>query len=140
MKDKQSVFFLHIRFCSLSKNSTSPETSGGTDMTTVFHARLYGRFIEIKSILRRKELHRTNQGSNSLGHSFHNRDNERTPIQFRKESQPRHLQTWFFFNKKPINFYINSTNDTRLVKLNQLNFLVLRSTDYSLPQSTVCCR
>ena len=35
-------------------------------MTTVFHAWLYGRFIEIQSNLRRKKLHKTNQGSNFL--------------------------------------------------------------------------
>ena len=33
-----------------------------SDMTTVFHTRLYGRFIEIKSTLRRKELHRSKKG------------------------------------------------------------------------------
>ena len=33
-------------------------------MTTVFHARLYGRFIETQSNLRRNKLHITNQGSN----------------------------------------------------------------------------
>lgn len=31
-------------------------------MTTVFHTRLYGKFIEIKSTLRRKKLHRTKKG------------------------------------------------------------------------------
>ena len=39
---------------------TSPE------MTTVFHARLYGIFIEKKSNLKRKKLHKKNQGYNSL--------------------------------------------------------------------------
>ena len=33
-------------------------------MTTVFHARPYGRFIELQSNLRRKKIHRTNQGAN----------------------------------------------------------------------------
>ena len=36
-------------------------------MTTVFYACLYGKFIEIQSKLRRKKLHRTNQGSDFLG-------------------------------------------------------------------------
>ena len=45
------------------------------DMTTVFHAWLYGRFIEIQSNLRKKKLHRTNQGSNFLGGSLSNRMN-----------------------------------------------------------------
>ena len=31
-------------------------------MTTVFHARPYDSFIEIKNNLRRKKLHRTDQG------------------------------------------------------------------------------
>ena len=30
-------------------------------MTTAFHARLHGRFIEIQSNLREKKLHRMNQ-------------------------------------------------------------------------------
>ena len=32
-------------------------------MTTVVHARRYGRFIELQSNLRRKKIHRTNQGA-----------------------------------------------------------------------------
>ena len=31
---------------------------------TVFHAWAYGRFVEIQSTVRRKKLHRTNQGTN----------------------------------------------------------------------------
>ena len=44
-------------------------------MTTVFYARPYGRFIEIKSNLKRKKLHRTKQSSNFLGGSFINGEN-----------------------------------------------------------------
>ena len=51
-------------------------------MTTAFHAWLYGRFIEIQSNVRRKELYGTNQGSNFLGGSFHNRVQE---LQFNLE-------------------------------------------------------
>ena len=58
-------------------------------MTTVFHGWLYGRLIEIQSNLRRKKLHRTNQGFNFLGGSFSSKDNVRAPIQFRRESQPQ---------------------------------------------------
>ena len=65
-------------------------------MTAVFHTWPYGRFIEIQSNLRRKKLHRMNQGSNFLGGSFSNRDNVRAPIQFRRESQPQHLKRCFF--------------------------------------------
>ena len=64
-------------------------------MTTVFHVWPYGRFIEIQSNLRRKKLHRTNQGSNFLGGSFSNTDNVRAPIQFKRESQPQHFKRWF---------------------------------------------
>ena len=44
-------------------------------MTTIFHEWPCGRFIEIQSSIRRKKIHRTNQGSNFLGGSFRNRDN-----------------------------------------------------------------
>ena len=43
-------------------------------MTTVFHVRSYGRFMEIQSKLSRKKLHTSNQGSNFLGNSFSDRD------------------------------------------------------------------
>ena len=71
-------------------------------MTTVFHAWPYSRFIEIQSNLRRKKLHRTNQGCNSLGGSFSNRDNVRAPIQFRRKSQRQHVKRSFFHKKRPI--------------------------------------
>ena len=54
-------------------------------MTTVFHARSYDRFIEIKNNFRRKELHRTEQSSDFLGGSFNNKDIARAPIQLRRE-------------------------------------------------------
>ena len=44
-------------------------------MATVFLAKLYARFVEIKSSLKRKKLYRTNQSFNFLGSSFSNRDN-----------------------------------------------------------------
>ena len=47
---------------------------------------VYGRYIDIQSNIRRKELPRTNQGSNLLEGSFSNRDNVKAPIQFRRES------------------------------------------------------
>ena len=37
---------------------------------TLFQARPYGRFTEIQNDLRIKKLHRLNQGSDFLGHSF----------------------------------------------------------------------
>ena len=61
-------------------------------MKTVFHAWMYGRFIEIMSNLRKKKPHIMNKGSNFLGGTFSNRDDVRAPIQFRRESQPHHLK------------------------------------------------
>ena len=57
-------------------------------MTTVFHAWLYGRFTEIESNIRRKKLHRTNQGSNFLGGSFSNRDNVRAQYNLEEKVNP----------------------------------------------------
>ena len=92
------------------------------DMTTVFHAWLYGRFTEIQGNLGRMKPHRTNGGSNFFGGSFSNRDTVRAPIQFRRESQPQHLKILFFLKNRPIHFQINSTSVIRLVKQNQLSF------------------
>ena len=103
--------------------------STSTDMTTVFHAWLYGRFIEIQSNLRRKKLHRTNQGSNFLGGSFSNRDNVTAPIQLRRESQP---QPSIFTSIAPV--ILDQSNETSLV------FPALKSTSYFLPQFKVSRR
>ena len=94
-------------------------------MTTAFHAWAYIRFAEIQSNLRRKELHRTNQGSNFLGASFINRDNVRALIQFRKESQLQHLKRWFFLKKRCTHSHINSTSVIRLIKWNKLSFYII---------------
>ena len=47
---------LHTRFCILSDIIKVAASSPKPDMTTVFHARLDGRFIDIKSGLSRKKL------------------------------------------------------------------------------------
>ena len=64
MKDQQSYIFVSSFY------TAYPVVAGSTsqDMTLVLHARLYGRFTEIKSNCRRKKL----QGSNLLGSSFCN--------------------------------------------------------------------
>ena len=103
------------------------------DMTTIFHAWLYGRFIEIQSNLRKKKLHRTNPDSNFLGGSLSNRMNVKAPIQFRRESQPQHLKN------RPISFHINNmlldwSNKTSCV------FPALESTSHFLYQSKKSCR
>ena len=89
-------------------------------MATVFHARLYSRFLESK--LRRKKLHRTNRGSNFIGGGFSNTDNVRAPIQFRTESQPQHLKGLFFLNSRSILFHISDTGVIRPVKRKPAEF------------------
>ena len=66
MKDQQTSIYFFVAYLTISSSNkgTSP------DVTTVFHAWVYGRVIEIQSNLRRKNLHRTNQSSNFLGGSF----------------------------------------------------------------------
>ena len=56
------------------------------DMTTIFHARPLGRFIEIKNNLRRKELHNTNQGFNFFWRQFIDRGNVEVPIKLEEIS------------------------------------------------------
>ena len=63
-----------------------------------------------------------NQGFIFLRGSFSNRDIVRTPIQFRRESQPLHLKRLFLLKNRPIHFHINSTKVFRLVKQKQLSF------------------
>ena len=86
------------------------------------HAWPYGRFVGMQGNLRRKTLHRTNQGSDFLGGTFSNRDNARAPVQFRRESQSQHLEIWFFLKNRAIHVPINSTSVIRPVKWNQLSF------------------
>ena len=97
-------------------------------MTAVFHARLSGRFIEIQSNFRRKKLHGSNQDPNFLRDSYSNRDNVRTPIQFKRESQFEHLKRWFFLKNTPIYFHVNCTID----KMSCV-FPALKSTSHFLP-------
>ena len=54
-------------------------------MTPIICARSSGIYIEIRSDLRRKKLHRTNQGSNFLRSKLGNRDSVRAPIQFKRK-------------------------------------------------------
>ena len=59
-------------------------------MIKLFLVWAYGRFIEIQSNLKRKKLHKANQGSDFLGGRF--RDNIRAPNQFKRASQPQHQE------------------------------------------------
>ena len=69
VKEKQSYISIFAPYLTFPK---SPNTK------TVFHARLYGRFVEIQSNLQK------NQGSNFLGDNFSIRD-VIVSIQFRRE-------------------------------------------------------
>ena len=73
VKDQRS--HISVFAVQVAVRSTNP------DMTTVFHARRYGRFIELQGNLVRKKLHRTNQGTDFCGDSFSNRYNLRAPNQ-----------------------------------------------------------
>ena len=125
MKDQQSCISLFVACL------TIPSSNWGTspDITTVFNAWTYGRFIEIHSNHRKKKLHRMNQGSNFFRGSFSNKDHLRAPTQ--------HLKIWFFLRNKPIHFSINSTSVITPVNGNQLIFPALKSTTHFLPQSSV---
>ena len=97
-------------------------------MTTVFHAWPNGRFTEIQYKLRRKKLHRTDQGFDFLRSSFSNRYNLRAPLQFRRESQPYHLKR----THPPV---FTSTASVLLDRSNEASsvFPALKSTSHFLP-------
>ena len=71
-------------------------------MTTIFYARPYGWFIEIKINLSREKLYRINQDSNGPEDNFSNRDNIRSLIYFRRERQPQDTKILFFIIFKSI--------------------------------------
>ena len=73
MKDQQSCICLSEAYPTIPSSNSEHQPH----ITTVFHTWPCGRFIEMQSNLRRKKLHRTNQGYNFLGGSFSNRDNVR---------------------------------------------------------------
>ena len=85
VKSEQSYKHLFVAYPTYTR-STSP------DMATAFHERPYGRLIEIKSNLKRKKLHRINQGPNFLGGGFSN-GFCRAPTQFRRGRQSQHLKS-----------------------------------------------
>ena len=95
-------------------------------MTTVFHGRPYGRFIDIQSNLRRLKFDKTNQGSNFLGDSFSNRDYVIGSIQLRRKSQPQHLKRSFLLKTRPIHFHINSNSVFKPIKRNQFLFFSIQ--------------
>ena len=106
-------------------------------MTTIFHAKPYGTFIEIKSNLKGKKLHRTNQSSHFLGGSFSDRDSVRAPIQLRRERNPQHLKILFFLQNIPTYFHIYGTRVIRLVKRKKLHSSSI-AINKSLPVAVQC--
>ena len=64
-------------------------------MATLFHAWLYGRFIEIQNNLMRNKFHRTSQNSYFLGASFSNRDNVKPPFNLEEKVNPSILKDYF---------------------------------------------
>ena len=65
-------------------------------MTTAFHASAYGRFTEIESNLRRKQLQRMSQSSNLLGGSFSNSNDVRAQPNLEEKVNPSTLKEDFF--------------------------------------------
>ena len=123
-------------FLKLIKQFQVATRSTCSDMTRIYHAWPYGRFIEIKSNLRGKKFHTTTLSSNFLGGNLSNRDNVRAPIKFKRESQPQHLKRLFFLKNRPIYFRINSTSVIRPIKV----FSALKSTSDFQFQCTVSHR
>ena len=118
-------------------------------MTTVFHAWLYGKFIEIQSNLMRKKLHKMNQGSNFLGSIFSNRDNIRAPIQFQEKVNPSILKNDFssrtdpsiFTSVAPVLFdWLYKTKFTEIYKPFPALVQSLRSDSSSEANSNYCHR
>ena len=68
-------------------------------METVFHARLYGGFIQIKSNFNTNKLYITNQGSSFLRGSFSKRYNVSELVQLRGENSPSILKDDFSSRK-----------------------------------------
>ena len=88
MKDWQSCISVFEAYLKISSNNWRNQPRRDNSIPCMG----CGRFIKIKSKLRRKKLHRTNHGPNFLGGTFSNRDNVRALVQFRRETQPQHVK------------------------------------------------
>ena len=82
-------------------------------MTTVFHARINSKFIEIKSNLKRKKFHKMNQGSNFLGASF--TETMKQPLSNLEETGRKRSLKNYFFMKRFIHFHINISRFIRTI-------------------------
>ena len=86
---RKGISWLHLdEFGWWTKDSRGAASEGRTilrtcpDMKKIIHTRSDGRFIEIQSNIWRKKLRRTIKGSNFLGGSFGNWDNETKEVEF----------------------------------------------------------
>ena len=87
-------------------------------MTTVFHARLGGRFKKISKCKLRRTKYKTNQNSNLRTGSFSNSDNAESPIHIKREREFKFLKRRFFIKDKTIHF---RSNRTRVIWTNRWN-------------------
>ena len=91
VKDQQSCISVFVAFPTIPSSNLEHQPRN----TTVFHTWPYGRFTEIQSNLRRKNLRRMNQGSDFPVGSFSNRDNVRAQIQSEEKVNPSILKDDF---------------------------------------------
>ena len=82
---------------------TTPCRSTNPDITTVFHTWLYGRFMEIQSNLRKRNVIERIKAPIFLEALLVIEIME-APIQFKRESQSQHHKIWFFIRKDPTIF------------------------------------
>ena len=104
--------------------------------TTVFHARQYGRFIEILEFLREKNIG-ANQGCNVLGGSFNNRENVSAQIQFRRERQYQHLKKIIFPLEQTNPFLHQQHQSYQVNQMKQLEITSCSSPQYLVGQNQV---
>ena len=114
---RQSSISIFKAYLITIPHSTARSTS--PDMITAFHVWLYGRSIGAEQLRRKKHYQKNHtrlQFSWALGSFSNNRDVKcKSPIQFRRESQPQHLKKWFFLKNRPIHFHINHLASVQLL-------------------------
>ena len=109
-------------------------------MTTVFQARAYGRFIEVKSILRRKKFLRTYQGSNFHGEAVLVIEMvQETQFNLEDKDNPNILKEDSFSRIEPF-IFTSIAPELFDRSVNKLTFPALKSPSKFLPQSAVSRR
>ena len=119
MKNQQFCISTFVAYPTILSRSRSTSS----DMTIVFHAWLYGRFIEIQSNLTGKKIPRMNQGSNFLGGSFGNKDNVRPQSNLEEKVNPSILKD-NFSSRTDTSIFI-SIAPVLLDKLNKTSWVFL---------------